>query len=818
MEKCHRANVLVTSCLKTPVDPHTKVPLALYERERTLPCAAAGFSDNRDNEMAKEMEYDSGSDLVDHDSPTKDSNRLTGDNIDIRQLYFSNQEYYYKLEKLKRAHLHTMAELEHMYRKKLELNKVTPGKNYAQTNYSHQGMLAGSLKKAQSALELRRNLDLSDTYVEEHIADDGQGDRSIYNTEKGFLSSPKEQIKNMWQDFRVKKRSPPQQHPFSSSLLSLPDDTQANAKVKAIRKKRKQARDGGWQPRVTVPKPFQVTLREVDRRKKGIKSRSEIERENADLRRQLEELTECQRKFRASPVPAHVRLPLYEELHERDEDRRRLYRATEAQRLHASQRPFSFSERELLKKEQKEAKLREQMLLQDKEEEERRKCPFKAKPVPRAVKEAALGDQQKEEELYRAIKMQMRARELFHSASMPPSMLAQRISERQAQQAAQKDKPVHRPKINTNVPDFDASYRKFQKQLENRRDVRPLTACEPFKLRTSTIASHKERIMADIEVEKQSQRSKRWPFVSTPALYPMTPSSSLCSSLSGSQEYLPAKITDAAKKRQEAVRKVIEKRKKAEDEEEKWRETQKQREKKLQKVISKRAQANDPHVALAQTCQSKLKDFRKQEMQRRREYQEEMRGIQKRVKGRPLLLEQVAQMNAKRAAEKLYSDTLHGCGLNESFVNRKVPEGLKNGQETQSPACLDGQAPPAIRNEEYEEFGSLHHCHLDDYLDDYEEYDHEMEEDHMDQHEDYKPDEDQDSDEEKEGDEGRSFDDELDFEEDDNKDDDIIRKRSQSSRGSEIDNSHHSNISRSGSIALLVDEEKQEDQKIDYEK
>lgn len=64
-----------------------------------------------------------------------------------------------------------------------------------------------------------------------------------------------------------------------------------------------------------------------------------------------------------------------------------------------------------------------------------------------------------------------------------------------------------------------------------------------------------------------------------------------------------------------------------------------------------------------------------------------------------------------------------------------------------------------------------------------------MEEDHMNQHEDYKPNEYQDSDEEKEGDEGRSFDDELDFEEDDNKDDDIIRKRSQSSRGSEIDKS-----------------------------
>lgn len=57
-------------------------------------------------------------------------------------------------------------------------------------------------------------------------------------------------------------------------------------------------------------------------------------------------------------------------------------------------------------------------------------------------------------------------------------------------------------------------------------------------------------------------------------------------------------------------RKVLEQRKKAEEEEECWKEKQRQREKKLQKVVSKRAQANDPHVALSQTCQSKLREFR----------------------------------------------------------------------------------------------------------------------------------------------------------------------------------------------------------------
>lgn len=33
MANAHRTNVLVTSCLKTPVDPQTKAPLASYERD-----------------------------------------------------------------------------------------------------------------------------------------------------------------------------------------------------------------------------------------------------------------------------------------------------------------------------------------------------------------------------------------------------------------------------------------------------------------------------------------------------------------------------------------------------------------------------------------------------------------------------------------------------------------------------------------------------------------------------------------------------------------------------------------------------------------
>uniref|UniRef100_A0A8C9R101 Uncharacterized protein n=1 Tax=Scleropages formosus TaxID=113540 RepID=A0A8C9R101_SCLFO len=99
MENSHRANVLVTSCLKTPVDPHTKAPLALYEREKTLPYAAEHMGQG---ERPEEVQ------------------RLTSVTHPW-SFYFSNEEYYRKLEELKRAHLQTMAELEEMYRDKMDI-------------------------------------------------------------------------------------------------------------------------------------------------------------------------------------------------------------------------------------------------------------------------------------------------------------------------------------------------------------------------------------------------------------------------------------------------------------------------------------------------------------------------------------------------------------------------------------------------------------------------------------------------------------------------------------------------------------------------
>uniref|UniRef100_A0AAY5F187 Protein FAM161A n=1 Tax=Electrophorus electricus TaxID=8005 RepID=A0AAY5F187_ELEEL len=505
-----------------------------------------------------------------------------GDDTDLPEVQFSNEEYYCKLAQLKKAHHCTMAELKHMLRRNLQLRGVaTP--ELLQWGGSSL-VLPGTLKKTPSALELRRDSTFSDT-DEECESDWKHGDYGNYSMKKGLLNSAKKHIKNMWRDFSMDTISPQGQQ------------------------SKKQQQVKGRCRQVTVPKPFHMTLREAECKRKGVKSRSEIEWENGKLRQQLEELAECQRTFRAGPVPAHVYLPLFKELQEQREERRQLHhlQATEDQRLRATQRPFSFLERERARAEQKEA-----CLLEQAEEERRRRRPFQAKPVPRAVREAAWGERQKEEELYRAIRMQMRAREMLRRSSLPPSAQDARPGGRRGQETeGQADIAGRRLRAGGKVPDFDGSYRRFQRQLVRRREVRPVTVCEPFRLCTANITSRRQRIAADLEADGRNPRQSRWPFVTLAAPAPRTP---VCSS----QDYLPAKITDSAKKRHEAVRahlsflsrKVLEQRKKVEEEEERWREKQKKKDRRLRKVIWKRAKAYDPHTTLAQTHQHKLREFR----------------------------------------------------------------------------------------------------------------------------------------------------------------------------------------------------------------
>lgn len=132
--------------------------------------------------------------------------------------------------------------------------------------------------------------------------------------------------------------------------------------------------------KVTIPKPFHMMLREEDRKRHKVRTRSEIELENSLLKRELEELRECRKQFRASPAPAHVHLPLYKVLSQRFSQRPAILgKCHPTKEPFDSPKQFDFLERERRKR---EARIVAEFGNLCPREETRR---FKARPMPRSV-------------------------------------------------------------------------------------------------------------------------------------------------------------------------------------------------------------------------------------------------------------------------------------------------------------------------------------------------------------------------------------------------------------------------------------------------
>uniref|UniRef100_A0A674J5S8 Protein FAM161A n=1 Tax=Terrapene triunguis TaxID=2587831 RepID=A0A674J5S8_9SAUR len=509
----------------------------------------------------------------------------------------SNQEYYLKLEELKNAHLETMAKLENMYQNKLHLKGVQPLDNKdAAPSLCYRSIWDKSSFRPLNLHKSFSEPDLNNlSYSSLSDGSDAELELEEENgSETGSLTFAKEQIEKMWDGFSVDDY-------VYHTKRSLPN----SPTFKMMGKKQKE-----WSPKVTVPKPFQMTIREAKKKQQNVKSKSQIETENNLLKKQLEEEAECQKKFRANPVPASVFLPLYHEIMERNEERRKFVKERSKDILLASQRPFQFIRREEQRKEIRKMQLKDLSL------PEKKTKLFQAKPVPKSVYSPAINDKLKEEELYREIRIQMRAEELLRNSSLPNSRLASRTINKQRKQKCnqQKEELEHKPRIKSRVPDFETLHQKFQNRLLKQKHVKHITVCEPFNLRTPRIPSNKGKILQDIQADEETLKETRWPYAS-PRCKPQMRCSSASSSPLGREQSESPRITESTKRRIQAIR--------------------------------------------------------KHEKQRMQEYLQEREEMEERVNQRPLLLERATQKNARIAAEKHYSDILRELGICEDFLSKK---------------------------------------------------------------------------------------------------------------------------------------------------
>ncbi|XP_041905173.1 protein FAM161A isoform X2 [Corvus kubaryi] len=492
--------------------------------------------------------------------------------------------------------------------------------------------------------------DLSDP-LGSSISDVSDGELAIEENDSETASSSfaKQQIEKMWDGFSLEDY-------ISRAKHSLPN----SPACRKVHKKQKV-----WSPRVTVPKPFQMTIREAQKKEQNIKSKSQIELENHLLKKQLEEEAECQKKFRANPVPAAVFLPLYHDIVQRNEERRRSVRERSKLKLLASQKPFKFIERERQRREIRK------MQLKDVSPPENKTKVFRAKPVPKCVYSPDFSDKLKEEELYREIRIRMRAEELLRNSSVPNSRLAlKETNKKKKHKSIEPKRTEQKPKIKSSVPDFELLHEKFQKRLLQQKKVKHLTVCEPFDLRTSYIPSKKGKILKDIQEDEEKLKETRWPFAS-PRRKPQMGQSGANPHLLGGGKSKSPKNTESTRRRLQALRNSLEEKRKLEEQQKRNRTKQKQRTRKFQRIVMARAEANDPHQSLAQMSKSRLKTFRNNEKQRRQEYLQELQEMQERVKQMPLLFERVTQKNARIAAEKYYSNRLRALGICPEFVSKK---------------------------------------------------------------------------------------------------------------------------------------------------
>ena len=313
------------------------------------------------------------------------------------------------------------------------------------------------------------------------------------------ISLAMSRIEDMWDNFQIEDYVPrrsDREPRLSSGTATL---------------KEKQIKEDNWRHRLTVPEPFNMTVRDEKKEKKKTKTQIELERQRLLKEMELDE--ELSKKFKATPVPAHVYLPLYDEIMEKGESRRRHVRAMSEEILKSQEKPFNFTKREADKK--------QHQLMKRQCSEERKtveKPGFKAKAVPNYIFDKSIDDKLMEEEEYRKIRMKMRSEELLRSASLPPNMEARQITQEQkkkeqkmkTRRKGQKSYP--RPKSRHDVPNYDALYRQFQTELQRRKSQRESTIAQPFRLET------RDRIIQSRQMEKmrkdkenQNLKENRWP-------------------------------------------------------------------------------------------------------------------------------------------------------------------------------------------------------------------------------------------------------------------------------------------------------------------
>ncbi|XP_055984904.1 protein FAM161A [Sorex fumeus] len=566
------------------------------------------------------------------------------DFVDFADIYHSNEEYFRKLKELKTAHIETMAKLERMDQNKLRFKEVQPLIIRENTCSASSGSLSENNYQPVSLVTSLSELDIcrSPSMVMSSSEDELPDFKTVYPQKKEEMNYAKELINNMWRNFSVEDY-------IQSKSADFPTSEKIKKKPKA------------WVSKITVPEPFQMTIREEKKKEQSMKFKSELEALHKIITQTQEDL-ECKKKFRANPVPSFIFFPSYREIVKQNEERRRYMKEKNKEALLASLKPFKFVVREEQKQAIREKQLRDFLKCKKKTNQ------FKAKPVPRSTYGSSANDLFKEEfqqnpELGSLDRLQ-------YSFPVASRLVLGSLTTRKPKNTAKVEK-LNKHKIKYQTANFEDPPETDQKHLSEQKYYSHLKYCQSYPYAPLLTVSKRENKFTHVEADEQNlkhvcelSQSLRRRSGARSANAKFVPSN-----------YNPPMPTISSRGREQAIRRSLEEKKMLEEDRNRILTKQKQRMKELQKLLINRAKAYDSHQSLAQVSKSRVKSLRKSGRERMREYRRELEEREERLKNRPLLFERVSQKNARMAAEKHYSNTLKAVGISDEFVSKKGQSG-----------------------------------------------------------------------------------------------------------------------------------------------
>ncbi|KAL4511608.1 hypothetical protein ABPG72_012453 [Tetrahymena utriculariae] len=203
---------------------------------------------------------------------------------------------------------------------------------------------------------------------------------------------------------------------------------------------------------ITVPKPFSFEKRETSKQKSIYQQKKE-QYLNEVLNRDEEEM---KKRFKANPLPTTTKVPMFNNIIEKNKEKREKVRQESIKMTLETQNPFSFYQKDIQKREEKKQKIIETA---NTEIAGIKQKAFKAKEVPASSKVDMLKQMDQEREENRKKRVEERKQEQIKSVQEFTRLAGasekwkETLKKRETAKTSEEEKCTFAPKINKEIPE-----------------------------------------------------------------------------------------------------------------------------------------------------------------------------------------------------------------------------------------------------------------------------------------------------------------------------------------------------------------------------